>query len=167
MTLLKKYDFILKLSLIIISVLQPFILISTQGILWSISSYWSTPLQPIFILVNAGTSYYFFNNEKWQTPGIFLLLLTSFSVEKYLLLHNIFAVGFFLSCIYPMVYIKRFRIMAFLYLLSIPLYFIIGMLFFEIYCIIVLGIYHLCILCYEKYLRYFARPNVKSDVERG
>lgn len=152
MTLIKKYDFILKLSLILISVLQPFILISTQGWLWSISSYWNTPLQPLFILINAGTSYYFFHNEKWQVPGIFLLLLTAFSVQNYLFIHNIFATCFFLSCIYPMVYIKRFRILAFLYLMSIPLYPLIGMLLFEIYCVLVIGIYHLCILLYKRHL---------------
>lgn len=154
MTLLKKYDFILKLSLILISVLQPFILISTQGWLWSISSYWNTPLQPLFILINAGTSYYFFNNEKWQVPGIFLLLLTAFSVENYLFIHNIFAVSFFLSCIYPMVYTKRFRILAFLYLMSIPLYPLVGMLFFEIYCVLIIGIYHLSILLYKRHLEF-------------
>ena len=152
MTLVKKYDFVLKLAVILISISQPFILISTQGFLWSISSYWNTPLQPLFIVVNAGTSYYFLNSEKWQVPAIFLLLLTAFSVEQYKILHNIFAAGFFLSCIYPMLDIKRFRILGFLYLICIPLYPILGMLFFEIYCVLVIGTYHLCILLYVERL---------------
>lgn len=152
MDILKKYDFTLKLLLVLISILQPFILISTQGLLWSISSYWNTPLQPLFILINAGTSYYFFNSEKWRLSGVLLLLLTAFSVENYLMIHNIFAVGFFLSCIYPMVFIKRFRILAFLYLMCIPLYPLLGMLFFEIYCVLIIGIYHLLTLIYQKRL---------------
>lgn len=152
MTLVKKYDFYLKLAVISISITQPFILIVTQGWLWSISSYWNTPMQPLFIFVNAGTSYYFFHNEKWQIPGVFLLLLTAFSVEQYKLIHNLFAAGFFLSCLYPMLDSKRFRFLGFLYMLSIPLFPFIGMLFFEIYCIMVVGAYHLSILLYKEYL---------------
>ncbi len=152
MTLAKKYDFYLKLVVILISISQPFILIATQGWMWSISSYWTTPLQPLFIFVNAGTSYDFLKNEKWQASGIFLLLLTAFSVEQYKIVHNIFAAGFFLSCLYPMMYLKRFRFLGFLYLLSVPLFPLIGMLFFEIYCVLIVGIYHLCILLYMEYL---------------
>ncbi len=159
MTITKKYDFYLKLAVILISISQPFILIMTQGYLWSISTYWNTPMQPIFIFVNAGTSYYFLHNEKWQVPGIFLLLLTAFSVEQYHLTHNIFAAGFFLSCLYPMIHLKRFRILGFLYLLCIPLYPFIGMLFFEIYCILIVGIYHLCILLYKEYLERLRHQN--------
>lgn len=152
MTIVKKFDFYLKMVVILISISQPFILIGTQGWMWSISSYWTTPMQPLFIFVNAGTSYYFFRNEKWQIPGIFLLLLTAFSVEQYKLIHNIFAAGFFLSCLYPMLHLKRFRILGFLYLLSIPLFPFIGMLFFEIYCVLIIGVYHLSILIYKEYL---------------
>jgi hypothetical protein len=162
MTLAKKYDIYLKLAVILISISQPFILIGTQGWLWSISSYWNTPMQPIFIFVNAGTSYYFFNNEKWQVPGIFLLLLTAFSVEQYKLIHNIFAAGFFLSCLYPMLHLKRFRILGFLYLLCIPLFPFIGMLFFEIYCVVIVGIYHLCILLYKEYLDRTRQQNLEK-----
>jgi hypothetical protein len=162
MTLAKKYDLYLKLAVILISISQPFILIGTQGWLWSISSYWNTPMQPLFIFVNAGTSYYFFNNEKWQVPGIFLLLLTAFSVEQYKLIHNIFAAGFFLSCLYPMLHLKRFRILGFLYLLCIPLFPFIGMLFFEIYCVLIVGIYHLCILLYKEYLDRTRQQNLEK-----
>lgn len=162
MTLAKKYDLYLKLAVILISISQPFILIGTQGWLWSISSYWNTPMQPLFIFVNAGTSYYFFNNEKWQVPGIFLLLLTAFSVEQYKLIHNIFAAGFFLSCLYPMLHLKRFRILGFLYLLCIPLFPFIGMLFFEIYCVVIVGIYHLCILLYKEYLDRTRQQNLEK-----
>ena len=162
MTLAKKYDFYLKLAVIIISISQPFILIGTQGWLWSISSYWSTPMQPLFIFVNAGTSYYFFHNEKWQVPGIFLLLLTAFSVEQYKFIHNIFAAGFFLSCLYQMMYLKRFIFLGFLYLLCIPLFPFIGMLFFEIYCVVIVGIYHLCILLYKEYLDRTRQQNLEK-----
>ena len=162
MTIAKKYDFYLKMAVILISISQPFILIGTQGWLWSISSYWNTPMQPLFIFVNAGTSYYFFHNEKWQMPGVFLLLLTAFSVEQYKLIHNLFAAGFFLSCLYPMLHLKRFRFLGLLYLLCIPLFPFIGMLFFEIYCVLVVGIYHLCILLYKEYLEKLRHLNAEK-----
>lgn len=162
MTVAKKFDFYLKLAVILISISQPFILITTQGWMWSISSYWTTPMQPLFIFVNAGTSYYFFHNEKWKMPGVFLLLLTAFSVEQYKLIHNLFAAGFFLSCLYPMLHLKRFRFLGLLYLLCIPLFPFIGMLFFEIYCVLVVGIYHLCILLYKEYLEKLRHLNAEK-----
>jgi hypothetical protein len=149
---IKKYQFWIKLAVIMVSILQPFILILNQGFLWSISSYWKTSLQPLFILVNAGTSYFFFSTEKWIVPAIFLLLLTAFSVEEYKFIHNIFAGMFFLSCSIPMIQTKRFQFFGLIYLLSIAILPIFGMLIFEIYCVLILGFYHLTLLLYTKYL---------------
>ena len=152
MGIIKKYDFYIKLLVIITSIIQPFILMSICGELWSISSYWKTPLQPLFIFVNAATSYYFFSTDKWLIPSIFLLLLTAFSIELYPTIHNVFAGLFFLSCTYPLFTLKRFRFFGIIYPMSILIFLSLGMLWFEIYCVLILGSYHLTILLYKHYL---------------
>jgi len=152
MEFIKKFEFYIKIFVILLSIIQPFILLSICGELWSISSYWRTPLQPMFIMINAATSYFFFSTDKWLVPSIFLLLLTAFSIELYPVTHNVFAVLFFLSCNYPLLTLKRFRFFGVLYLMSIFVLFSAGMLWFEIYCVLILGSYHLTILLYKHYL---------------
>jgi hypothetical protein len=152
MDLIKKYDLYIKIFVIILSIIQPFILLSICGELWSISSYWRTPLQPMFIIINAATSYFFFSTDKWLVPSIFLLLLTAFSLDLYPTTHNVFAGLFFLSCNYPLLTLKRFKFFGVLYLMSIFVLLSAGMLWFEIYCVLILGSYHLTILLYKHYL---------------
>jgi hypothetical protein len=159
MQFIKKYEFYIKFFVIILSIIQPFILLSICGELWSISSYWKTPLQPLFILVNATTSYFFFSTDKWQIPSFFLLLLTAFSIELYPITHNIFAGLFFLSCSYPLLTLKRFRLFTVFYLMSILVLLSSGMLWFEIYCVLILGSYHLTILLYKHYLDKLREQN--------
>jgi hypothetical protein len=148
MLYIKKYDFYIKLIVIILSIIQPFILLSICGELWSISTYWRTSLQPMFIIINAITSYFFFSTDKWLLPSIFLLLLTGFSIDLYPTLHNTFATLFFISCGYPLFNLKRFQFFGVLYFLSVIIFFLFGMLWFEIYCVLILGFYHLTILIY-------------------
>jgi hypothetical protein len=152
MDIIKKYDLYIKIFVIILSIIQPFILLSICGELWSISSYWRTPLQPMFIIINAATSYFFFSTDKWLVPSILLLLLTAFSIELYPTTHNVFAGLFFLSCNYPLLNLKRFQFFGILYLMSIFILLSIGMLWFEIYCVLILGSYHLTILLYKHHL---------------
>lgn len=163
---IKKYQFWIKLAVIIMSVLQPFILIMNQGYLWSISSYWKTSLQPLFILVNAGTSYFFFSTEKWIVPAIFLLFLTAFSVEEYKIVHNVFATLFFISCTIPLLQIKRFQFFGYIYLFSLVIFWFFGMLIFEIYCVLILGFYHLTILLYTRHLEKL-RKEFKYSLENN
>jgi hypothetical protein len=152
MEFIKKYDLFIKLIVIILSIIQPFILMSICGELWSLSSYWRTPLQPMFIIINAATSYFFFSTDKWLVPSIFLLLLTAFSLDLYPTTHNVFAGLFFLSCNYPLLTLKRFQFFGVLYIMSIFVLLSSGMLWFEIYCVLILGSYHLTILLYKHYL---------------
>ena len=152
MNFIKKYDFYIKLFVIILSIIQPFLLMSICGELWSLSSYWRTPLQPMFIIINAATSYFFFSTDKWLIPSIFLLLLTAFSLDLYPTTHNVFAGLFFLSCAYPLLTLKRFQFFGILYFMSIFVFLYSGMLWFEIYCVLILGSYHLTILIYRKNL---------------
>jgi hypothetical protein len=152
MDFIKKYDLYIKIFVIILSIIQPFILLSICGELWSLSSYWRTPLQPMFIIINAATSYFFFSTDKWLVPSIFLLLLTAFSIDLYPTTHNVFAGLFFLSCNYPLLTLKRFQFFGVLYIMSIFVLLSSGMLWFEIYCVLILGSYHLTILLYKHYL---------------
>lgn len=152
MNFIKKYDFYIKLFVITLSIIQPFLLMSICGELWSLSSYWRTPLQPMFIIINAATSYFFFSTDKWLIPSIFLLLLTAFSLDLYPTTHNVFAGLFFLSCSYPLLTLKRFQFFGILYFMSIFVLLYSGMLWFEIYCVLILGSYHLTILIYRKNL---------------
>jgi hypothetical protein len=152
MDFIKKYDLHLKIFVIIITIIQPFILLSTQGIKESISSYWETPLQPLFIFVNATTSYYLFSIPKWRVSSVFLLLLTAFSVTQFKLIHNIFALTFFICCFISLLSVKRFRYYGLLYFLSIPLLFIFNFLWFEIFATIIIVSYHFHTIIYKQYL---------------
>ena len=150
--LINNINFIIRLFVILVSLLQPFILIYFCGELPSISKYWGTPLQPLFIFINATTSYFFFGLKEWRIPSIFLMLLTAFSVELYPLAHNIFAVLFFLSCLYSLYKTKRFRFYTIFYSFSLLVGFFFGILWLEIFAILVLTAYHLNVLIYKEYL---------------
>jgi hypothetical protein len=87
--------------------IAPFIYIGSIGELPSISSYWITPMQPMFIIVNASTSYFLFSLNRWRIPAVMLLLLTAFSFNTNESLHNIFAICFFLFNFYPLLLNKK------------------------------------------------------------
>ena len=136
-------EYILKTVVILISLLYPFVLLSVEGELNSISQYWDTSLQPVFILGNVMTAYFFFSMDDWKIPSFFLVLVTAFSVKLYPTIHNIVAVLFFISCLIPLFRSKRFKFYGYLYLLSPFIGLIGGLLYLEIYSIIVLCSYHL------------------------
>ena len=123
-----------------------------EGELGSLSQYWDTHFQPLFILSNAITSYFFFTLKNWRIPSFFLLLLTAFSWDQFFILHDIFAVGFFLSSLYSLWNSKRFLgyfILFGLSILVIPF----NMLWGEIFAIIILSLFHLTILIYAEKLK--------------
>jgi len=135
-------DFILRIIVIIIAAISPFIYIASIGELPSISSYWKSPLQPMFIIVNACTSYFFFSTRRWEISSVMLLLLTAFSFENNFTLHNIFAILFFLFNAYPIYLNKRIRCLIIPYLLSLVLINY-SILYAEISAILILCIFHL------------------------
>ena len=139
---INRNDFILRMLVIIIAALAPFIYIGSIGELPSISSYWQSSMQPMFIIVNASTSYFLFSIKKWRISAIMLLLLTSFSFDTHFILHNIFAIAFFLFNIYPIYLNKKIRWALIPYLLS-TLFLIDSVLYAEISAIIVLCLFHL------------------------
>ena len=137
-------NFILKIGIIFLSFITPFVMLFSYGKLESISSYWDTPLQPLFILTNALTTYVFMDLPKWRLSGIFLFLLTIFSLDYYNDLHDIFAIIFFIVNLYPLYSLQRYRIVIAPYLLSciwLP-----DLFWFEVQAITVLCLYHLNLL---------------------
>jgi len=143
-----KRDFTYRIFVVILSLLQPIIILIVLGEIPSMSTSWNTPLQPLFICVNAMTSYFFFSAHRWEVPSILLLLLTAFSVESFPIMHNIFAIGFFIVCAYPIYKLKRWRYYIIPYLVGIPIVMNYGLFWGEFWCVWVLSIYHVHIVIY-------------------
>ncbi len=121
-------DLSLKLVAILLALSLPIVIVSVYG--WGFTSFsklWETPLAPLFIISNAITSYFLFQVKKWELPSLFLLLVTAFDTTNYSEAHNLFAVFFFISCIYPLWSRKLF---LYLYLGSLSLA-IFGLLYLE------------------------------------
>lgn len=155
-------NFALRLIVILISSISPFIYMGIVGELPSISSYWESSMQPMFITVNAVTSYFFFSIDRWRWSALFLLLLTAFSVENYIHLHNIFAICFFLYNLYPMLTSKRIRWALIPYTLSIVLVFK-SILYAEILAILSLCSAHLYLLIKYMSVKYIKRIKPYTD----
>ena len=137
-------NFILKIGIIFLSFITPFVMLFSYGKMNSISAYWDTPLQPLFILSNALTTYVFMDLPKWRLSGIFLFLLTIFSLEYYNDLHDIFAIIFFVVNIYPLYSLHKYRFVCIPYILSciwLP-----DLFWFEVQAITILCLYHLTLL---------------------
>jgi hypothetical protein len=140
----EKYNFLIRVGILILSFITPFIMLISYGKLQSISSYWDTFLQPLFIISNALTTYVFVTLPKWRLSAIFLFLLTIFSVEYYPSLHNIFAVSFFIINIYPLYTIKRYRVLILPYTLSIV--WLPNIFWVEVHAITILCVYHFILM---------------------
>ena len=135
----------------VLAVLQPFIIYFCYGDLKSISQSWETPLQPMFIIINALVSFFFFKLEKWRIPALLLLLLTAFPVTDYFILHNTIAVSFFIFSGISLWSIKRFRLYTLVYLIS-GLFLFDGLFWAETWGIITLVFYHIHIMLYTLFL---------------
>jgi hypothetical protein len=133
----------IKLLTIVLAITQPLLILFYLGQIHSISSVWDSFLQPLFIITNAATSFYFLLMDRWRVSGVMLMLLTAFSVNIFPLTHNCFALIFFISIIYGF---KTNYLFISLYMISIPLFFMVNMLWAEIYAIFIISIYHLDLL---------------------
>jgi hypothetical protein len=130
---------------ILLAALFPIILIFFYGDkVNSLSNSWRTPFQPLYIFSNLLTSYILFKVPKWTFSSIFLFLLTIFSIDHFQILHNIFAVLFFLMNIYPMMTLKKYNLSVYLYLMAIIWF--PNILYFETHAVLVLCGYHLLLL---------------------
>jgi hypothetical protein len=146
--MITKFELFKRLFTAIIAVLQPFIIYFSCGDLISLSQSWNTPLQPLFIFTNALVSYFFFDLPHWRISAVLLLLLTVFSVESYVDIHNVLAILFFISCIFPLWSIKRFRLYIPVYLLSVIFLRFDGLYWMETWAIITLCFYHVHLMIY-------------------
>jgi len=117
-----------------------------------LSNSWQTILQPLFIITNAVTSFYFFSLNRWKIPSVFLMLLTAFSVDMSPMFHNILAGGFFLTCLYPLMWFKRFSYYVYIYLFSGVIWWLFGLFWFEVWGVYTLCIFHIHVLWYKKIL---------------
>ncbi len=138
-----RLDFYRRIFIVILGFSQPIIILMVCGHIESISSSWETCLQPLFIFVNALTSYFFFDAHRWRLPSIFLLGLTAFSVSYSLMLHNILAILFYLSCLYPIYKLRRYRWYMYLFLGSILVGLKFGLFWGEVFGIYILTAYHI------------------------
>jgi hypothetical protein len=144
-------NMVVRLLVIILAIAQPLIIFFTLGDVSSISSVWLSYLQPLFIITNAVTSYFLFSTKNWFLPSLFLLLLTAFSVDFSLVLHNIFAVLFFIVSLYSLYGIRRLRWYIIPYILSGVILLSFGVFWAEVWAILVICLYHL----HSMYISYY------------
>lgn len=138
-----------RIFLIALAALAPFIYMFFEGIKYSISSYWEGPMQPLFIFVNAFTSYFLFSMKNWWIPAFLLMLLTAFSVDKFYEIHNIFAISFFIFSGISILRSKKERWCIILYFLSVIPLLGKSIIFSEIFAILSICIFH-----FFRFLRY-------------
>jgi hypothetical protein len=160
---MKWKEFIIKLLVIIVSFIYPFVLLSVEGVMKSISQYWNTPLQPLFITANVMTAYFFFSLDNWKLPSYFLVLLTAFSVQLYPVTHDVIATLFFISCLFPLLRSKRFKFYSWFYLLSILVGLKWGLLWLEIWGMFILCLYHLHTLIYTMWI-YHKKGRIEEEI---
>jgi len=141
----------IRLAAIGFAAITPFILMSFFGLKPSLSTYWNTDGQLLFIFTNIITSYFFFTIDEWRIPACLLVLVTVFSVDIFPDIHNIIAILFFASAAYSLFYIKRFKWYFIAFILCLPLLSY-SLLHAEIGGILVLCAYHAHILIYKQIL---------------
>lgn len=114
-------SYLARMGALALGMLSPIIMVLWIGYLPSISSYWSTNAQPLFIMANAITSYYLFSIEGWRASSFMLLLLTAFSIDLFPMSHNIMAVAFFIMNVIPLYKAKRYGYLLIPYIGSLIL----------------------------------------------
>lgn len=132
---------LLKLCLCLLCIIYPILIGIFVGTQKGLSLLSVGYFEPLYIFVNACTSYFFFGYNKWtwKTMSASLLLLTCFNCHIYPFLHNVFAVIFFLAVVWEL---KNLRV-----LIMALMFLIFGNIFlFESYLIIILAIHNLKLL---------------------
>jgi hypothetical protein len=137
--------YIWQIVVIIFSMIYPFLCILLAGLNHSLSSYWSTSAEPIFIFSNIMVAYFFYQTQHWKIPAIFLILLTSFNNILYPDIHYVFAILFFIASFIALFNSKRYVWIKILYVIG-SVFMIKSLLLGEIICIMAIGLYHTLIL---------------------
>ena len=142
---IKDLKFFIRIFVILLSTASPAILMNTQGILDSISSYWNTPMQPFIILINVACSVLLYKIRIWRAPSFFLFMLTAFSIESYYNVHNIMGILFLATSFYSLFISNKFKYCMWFFigsLIIMPFSLLTG----EIIAIVSLCLYHLLLV---------------------
>ena len=145
---------------IAMALIVPIVCILTQGLLKSYSQYWDTPMQPLFILTNIITAYYFFEYDRWKPSACFLLLLTAFSVSSFGTIHNVLAILFFLTSFIALIKSNHFSWTVIPYTAALVMLSY-NMMIAETLAINVLALYHGLILYKIKRINKQKQVNYK------
>jgi len=134
----------LKLLTILLALFEPIAIILYFGYDFkSFSKVWGSELESWFIVSNFLIVHCFSEHPKWRLPALWLLLLTAFSTSVWSSCHNLFAVFFFLSCVYSLTEFKRMQPYLIIYCCSVIIGIFFGLFWFETYALVVLCAYHL------------------------
>lgn len=137
-----RYDYAVRLGVIIFALIYPLICLFYIGYKPSLSQYWNTPMQPIFIFSNAATSYYLIGLKNWRISSCLLTLVTAFSIEYYPTSHNVLAVAFFVFTLWPLYKTNNFKYCFWIYICAIPIAYF-SLLFAEYIAIVAMCIFHI------------------------
>lgn len=137
-----RFDYIIRICVIILAIIYPLFCLLAFGYVPSLSQYWNTSMQPIFIFSNAATAYYLIGFKNWRISSCLLTLVTAFSVEYYPGLHNCLAIAFFVFTLWPLYKANNFKYCFWIYLCAIPMA-PISLFFAEYIAIIALCIFHI------------------------
>ena len=148
--ILEKWFWLKCLTILFVGVC-PYVIAINYPDLISLSKSWETPLQPLFILMNVATSYFFFLMPKWQLSSLFLMLLTAFSLPMYPNMHDLMAFLFFVATFYTLYTSHRFEEYMIFYLFGGLIAFK-NIMWGEIISITALSFYHLELLIYKQKL---------------
>ena len=151
-------EFHVKIFAVFFALITPFIMVTSGEELGSISQYWDTQYQPLFIISNVICSYFFFSLKNWKIPSLCLFLVTAFNHYQFNILHNIFAVSFYFACLYSLYQNNRFILYRILFVFSMVLYpysIILG----EVTSIVVLCSHHLRVILYKEKLNKLRNNN--------
>ncbi len=158
---MKSYGFYWRLLTIVSCCLYPLLCLAINGYEVSLSKYFDTSTQPIYLLCNIATVYYFLQLKEWSIPGVLLLFVTVFSVSEYPITHNAFAVLFFVTMLIALLQSKRFKYIRYIFILGL-LSCLYSLLIGEIICIFAVSFHHyLFMLKFKTIKEYNERNNSK------
>mgnify|MGYP003630986253 FL=1 len=114
---LTKTNYQIRLGVLVLASLSPIICLLYEY-KPSLSSYWNSEMQPLFIIANVFTSYYLYQIKNWKPSALMLLLLTAFSVNLYPSIHNSLAILFFVVTLYPLKMTNHYKWVGWIYVSS-------------------------------------------------
>lgn len=131
-------DIVYRLLAMFLGIFCPLVMVAWIPDQVSLSDYFDTPAVPLFISMNIVTAYFFYLLPNWKIPGVLLFLVTAIPVQYYMVLHDIIAILFFISCIAAVWKSNRYRF------LIVPFIFSISTIPFSLLWAEIFGIWSIC-----------------------